>query len=58
MRIKIRLKINCGVKESDGAIHFFLYLTMLNFSSFKSMRLVIILFANSRNAIRISHGLA
>ena len=28
-----------GVKEADSAIHFILYLTMLNLSSLKSMKM-------------------
>ena len=46
-----------GVKDSDGIIYFFLYLTMLNLSSLKSMKFVIILLTNSRNDLKISHVL-
>ena len=47
-----------GVKESDGAIHFLLYLTMLNLSSLLSMILVTILLTNSRNDLKLLHVLA
>ena len=38
-----------GVKESDSAIHFILYLTVLNLSPLESMKLAIILLTNGRN---------
>ena len=40
-----------GSKKLDGAIHFFLYLTMLNLSFLISMKWVIILLTNSRNVL-------
>ena len=39
-------------------IHFILYLTVLDLSSLKSMKLVIILLTNGRNDLNFSHVLA
>ena len=49
--ILVSMTMAFGVKESDGDIHFFLYLTMLNLSSLISMKLVNILLTNSWNVL-------
>ena len=58
MMILVSRTMFSGLKESDGAIHFILYLTMLNLSSVQSMKLVIILLTNIRNDLNFLHVLA
>ena len=52
------LSLGSLIQMANGAIHFFLYMVMLNLSSLKSMKLVIILFTNRRNVLTFLHVLA